>query len=65
MGRRQDINAASTQAETSGLSAQDRYYAGSLGGGATWGREIEKGVETGLVIVISCDLYIKTVWWRT
>ena len=34
MDKRQDKTAASTQAETSGLSAQDRYCARGSGGGA-------------------------------
>ena len=34
MDKRQDKTAASTQAETSGLSAQDRYCAWGSGGGA-------------------------------
>jgi len=34
MDKRQDKTAASTQAETSGLSAQDRYCAKGSGGGA-------------------------------
>jgi len=34
MNKRQDKNAASTPAETSGPSAQNRYCAGSSGGGA-------------------------------
>jgi len=34
MDKRQDTNAASTPAETSGPSAQDRYCARSSGGGA-------------------------------
>jgi len=34
MDRRQDLNAASTPAETIGPSAQDRHFARSLGGGA-------------------------------
>ena len=34
MDKRQYKTATSTQAETSGLSAQDRYYARGTGGGA-------------------------------
>ena len=34
MGRRQDSNAASTPAEMSGISVQDRDCSRSLGGGA-------------------------------
>jgi len=47
MDKRQDNNAASTQAETSGSSAQDRYCAKGPGAGAK-----KLGIE-----LVLCDLY--------